>query len=621
MASSSSEAPKPFPKINFPELPAVEGIAPERSIIDNFRVAIAAQIAPVIGKTPDEVYVGVDVPNKRAADFQVAVARFRLGGKPDDWAQKIVDAFAPNEYVSKVTLGKGGTLSYYINRASLARVCLDQIRSFPNKAPDDPTFEKNSYGSWPSFGEGKKVVVEFSSPNIAKPFHAGHLRSTIIGAFLSNLYETCGWEVLRINYLGDWGKQFGLLAIGFKKHGNEQALQDDAIKHLFDVYVQINKDMEAEKLEGSEATEDEARAFFKAMEDGDETALALWARFRDYSIEKYKSTYGRLNIHFDVYSGESQVKTENMVHAVDRLQEMGIVVEKDKALIADLTKYKLESAVVRKKDGTTIYITRDIGAAKERYEEYKFDKMIYVVASQQNLHLAQFFKVLELMGYSWAQNGTLQHINFGMVLGMSTRKGTVKFLNDILEEAASTMMEQMQRNQAKYEQIVDPVKCADVLGMSAVKIQDMSAKRHLDYTFNLKKMTAFEGDTGVYIQYAHVRLASLERKNPNVVLPSDLSLINTDLLTEDKAHDIIYLLSLYPDTVKLAYKLSEPSTIVTYIFRLAHAISAAWDSVRVQSSTGVDPEVAKARLYLFLCARDVLGSGMRLLTLTPLDRM
>lgn len=332
------------------------------------------------------------------------------------------------------------------SRKTLASLVLGQIRSFPVEPPSSPAFNPKAYGSWPELGKGKKAIVEFSSPNIAKPFHAGHLRSTIIGAFLGNLYQYCGWDVVRMNYLGDWGKQFGLLALGFQRHGTEEQLEQDAIKHLFDVYVQINADAAAEKLAGSSETEDAARAFFKSMEDGDETALGLWKRFRDFSIVKYKETYGRLNIHFDEYSGESQVKPESMEKAIDQLQEMGVVKDQEGSLIADLKAYKLESTVVRKKgascrtrsnllptgspgltpcalpfppvarfaDGTTIYITRDIGAAAERYEKYKFDKMIYVVASQQNLHLAQFFKVLELMGYSWAQAGQLQHINFGM---------------------------------------------------------------------------------------------------------------------------------------------------------------------------------------------------------------
>ena len=537
---------------------------------------------------------------------------------------------------------------FTVNHANFAKAVLGQVHSYPSPTSEIPGYDSNAYGCHPEVGKGKKVIVEFSSPNIAKPFHAGHLRSTIIGAFTANLYETFGWEVVRMNYLGDWGKQFGLLAVGFKRHGSEEELKADAIKHLFDVYVRVNQDMEAEKLEGSQATEDEARLFFRNLEEGDQSAHTLWSRFRDLSIERYKQTYARLNIHFDVYSGESQVKTESMTEAITTLQEMGVVIEKDGALIADLTKYKLEKTVVRKKDGTTIYITRDIGAAKERSEEYKFDKMIYVVASQQNLHLAQFFKVLELMGYDWAKDGRLQHINFGMVMGMSTRRGTVKFLNDILEAAAETMMEQMKRNEAKFALIEDPDRCADVLGMSAVKIQDMGAKRHLDYTFDLKKMTAFEGDTGVYLQYAHVRLASVQRKNPNIVMPEDISTVKTELLTEDKAHDIVYLLATYPDVVSMAYKTNEPSAIVTFAFKLAHAISSAWDgrksghhlitsfitlltsltalstppllsrAVRVQN---VEVELATARLYLFISARDVLATALKLLTLEPLDRM
>lgn len=360
----------------------------------------------------------------------------------------------------------------------------------------------------PSKGR-KRIIVEFSSPNIAKPFHAGHLRSTIIGGFLANLYTVMGWDVIKMNYLGDWGKQYGLLANGFKMFGSEEELTKDPINHLFNVYVKINgivseqegpikelkEQIKAKKEKGEDAAEQEkelaklvdasedenARRYFKSMEDGNQEALALWRRFRELSIEKYRQTYARLNIDFDVYSGESQIKQESMTSAYQTMEKAGVSEKSEGAVIVDFTKHgakKLGKAIIVRKDGTPLYLTRDIGAILEREEAYKFDKMIYVVAAQQDLHLAQLFKITELMGYKDLAN-RCQHINFGMVRGMSTRKGTVKFLDDILQDVRDKMHEVMKKNTEKYEQVADPEGTADILGMSSVMVQDMTGKRYV----------------------------------------------------------------------------------------------------------------------------------------------
>lgn len=343
----------------------------------------------------------------------------------------------------------------------------------------------------------KRIIIEFSSPNIAKPFHAGHLRSTIIGGFLSNLYEGAGWDVIRVNYLGDWGKQYGLLALGFEKYGNEEALEVDPINHLFEIYVKISKDLAAEKeeivaleAEGKDAShikneglDEQARRYFKAMTENDEKAIKQWSHFRELSIKRYKQTYARLNIHFDDYSGESQVSQERMDAAAERMAKMGVSEVSEGAVIVDFSKHypgktgkSLERPIIKKKDGTALYLTRDISEMMRRDEKYHFDHMIYVVATQQDLHLKQLFKIIELMGYPELA-ARCQHINFGMVLGMSTRKGTVKFLDDILREVGEKMHEVMQKNQAKYEQVEDPLATADILGISSVMVQDMSGKR------------------------------------------------------------------------------------------------------------------------------------------------
>lgn len=491
----------------------------------------------------------------------------------------------------------------------------------------------------------KKIIVEFSSPNIAKPFHVGHLRSTIIGGFLSNLYEGAGWDVVRMNYLGDWGKQYGVLAVGFEKFGEEAKLVEEPIGHLFDVYVKINKiigeeedkikakeaEIQAKKEKGEDtkaleeevqrlrddSTDEQSRKYFKRMVDGDQTALNTWKRFRDLSIERYKKTYARLNIRYDDYSGESQIKEESMDKAANIMQEKHVSEISDGAVIVDLTKYskKLGKAVVKKKDGTSLYLTRDIGAMMERYEKYGFDKMIYVVANQQDLHLAQLFKIVEAMGYKDIAE-KCQHINFGMVLGMSTRKGTVKFLNDILADVGEKMHEVMRSNPDKYKLVEDPEKTADTLGISAVMVQDMTGKRINNYTFDLDRMTSSEGDTGPYLQYAHARLTSIMRK-ANYSSPEEMKDVNFDLLNEKHAIDLIRALAQWPDVFLNTFKTLEPITVLTYLFKMTHALSSSYDHLQV---VGSEEELRKARLALYVCARQVVNNGMRLLGLTPLER-
>jgi arginyl-tRNA synthetase len=389
----------------------------------------------------------------------------------------------------------GTFLQFFFKPTKLAKILIPSI--LKNKS----AFGRNPYLGLkdpqdPSKGK-KKIIIEFSSPNIAKPFHAGHLRSTIIGGFLANLYEAAGWDVVRMNYLGDWGKQYGLLALGYAKYGKQERLESDPIIHLFEVYVAINNDLAAEKekfkeLEaaGQDITEakakgldEQARGYFKAMTDRDEKALAQWKLFRDLSIKKYKETYARLNISFDEYSGESQVPEDLMEKTAKIMADKGISEVSEGAVIVDFSKHipgkpgkSLERPIIKKKDGTALYLTRDISEMLQREEKYHFDHMIYVVAAAQDLHLKQLFKIIELMGYKDLA-AKVQHVNFGQVQGMSTRKGTVVFLDSILNDVGEKMHEVMRKNEAKYEQVENPEQVADILGISAVMVQDMSGKR------------------------------------------------------------------------------------------------------------------------------------------------
>ncbi|KAI8364396.1 hypothetical protein BD560DRAFT_373139 [Blakeslea trispora] len=583
----------PVAELSIPEIPG-SGSDPSVNPVDTFRNLIAVQIAQLGNLDPVVVYQAIDNPRSlENGDLAIAVPRLRVKGNPAAMAKEWAASFVTNDYITEASAA-GPFLNFRINKAIMVKLTMSQVSA---KA------EKYGYNN---SGDNKTVIIEFSSPNIAKPFHAGHLRSTIIGAFLANAYTANGWKTISMNYLGDWGKQYGLLAVGFARYGSEEKLVADPIKHLYDVYVQINKDAKE-----NPEIDDEARAYFKTMEDGSEDALALWRRFRDLSIVKYREIYARLNIHFDVYSGESQVG-EGMAKALQMLEACNLLEESEGARIINMEKYNLGSAVVQKRDGTTLYLTRDIGAAAERFEKYKFDKMIYVVASQQDLHLKQLFKTLELLKFEWANR--LEHVNFGMVLGMSTRKGTVVFLEDILEEAKETMHEVMRRNPAKYAEIAEPEKVADEIGLSAVKIQDNSARRIKNYEFNMDRMCTFEGDTGPYIQYAHARLASIERRSGlEVNHQADLS-----LLTEPQAVDVIRTVSQYPDLIKNLLNGYEPCNVVTYAFKLSHDISACFENLWVR---GADPAVADARLLMYWSARITLGNAMRMLGLRPLERM
>ena len=475
--------------------------------VDIYRSHISELLAPVAGKPVKDIYDKLSwTQTFDKGDLGLAVPSLRVppkeaSAKASEWSEKF-----PNSDLVEKPVVAGTFIQFFFKPQSLMKLIVPSILQ-----------KKTLYGTNPRLGlrdesdpkKGKKrMVIDFSSPNIAKPFHAGHLRSTIIGGFLANLYEAAGWDVVRLNYLGDWGRQFGLLAHAFEMLGSEEKLERDPISHLFDIYVEINNISRPEEEEikqkkealaqasttGEDITElekqiqilesksvnEKARQYFKRMEEGDEAALATWRRFRDLSIERYKRTYSRLNIHYDVYGGESTVELERMDRAVKQLQESGLSEESQGAVIVDLTKNpktkKLGKALVRKRDGSSLYLTRDIGEAYKRVEVYQPDKLVYVVASQQELHLAQLFKILELMGHPDIAE-KCQHISFGMVHGMSTRKGTVKFLDDILRDVGEKMHEVMQKNQIKYEQVEDPEQTADTLGITAVMVQDMSGKR------------------------------------------------------------------------------------------------------------------------------------------------
>ncbi|CAG7946114.1 unnamed protein product [Penicillium nalgiovense] len=618
---------------------------PTLNPVDIYRQHIAEGLAKISDIDAQKIYPRIAwTSTLDKGDLSLPVASLQIKQKnPVELAKELASKFPASDLIHPPT-PLGPHIQFFYKPKPLTDNVLGRILK-----------EKSAYGtngnqglkdpSDPSKGQ-KKIIIEFSSPNIAKPFHAGHLRSTIIGGFLANIYTVMGWDVIKMNYLGDWGKQYGLLANGFKYFGNEEALVKDPINHLFDVYVKVNRqvseqegpikelkeqikakkeksedvaELEAQLAKLVDVSEDEkARRYFKSMEDGDPEALALWRKFRDLSIEKYKQTYARLNIDFDVYSGESQIKSESMTDAYKLMEQAGVSEKSEGAVIVDFTKHgakKLGKAIIVRKDGTPLYLTRDIGAITERDDEYHFDKMIYVVAAQQDLHLAQLFKVTELMGHKDLAS-RCQHINFGMVRGMSTRKGTVKFLDDILRDVGDKMHEVMKKNEVKYSQVEDPEKTADILGITSVMVQDMTGKRVNGYDFNLDAMTSFEGDTGPYLQYAHARLCSMARKSELDV--NELVNANFDLLTEQHAVDLVRLLAQWPDVLLQTAKTLEPITVLSYLFKMTHMLSSSYDVLKV---IGSEPDVKQARMALYASARQVLHNGMRVLGLSPVERM
>lgn len=428
--------------------------------------------------------------------------------------------------------------------------------------------------------------------------------------------------------------------MGFGTYGDEAALRKDPIHHLYDVYVAINKQASADD---NGAIDQAAKTYFQRMEQGDPEPLAQWRRFRDLSINFYQQIYSRLGMTFDHYAGESQ--TEPIVGRVyTLLRAKGLLTEMDGGeWCVDLDAYGLGKPIVRRTDGTTLYLTRDLATLLLRSDAYPgFDKAVYVVGSEQSLYMQQLFKVWQLLSSNNIDH--LHHVNFGRIQGMSTRKGTVVFLQDILDTAKEQMLINMQQSDTKYQELLTNGICvdndngdgvttkttikgqaaaeyvADQLGISAVLVQDMVAKRIKNYTFSWDRMTAARGYTGVYLQFTHARLCGIERNAGAAFAASAApSSINTDLLVDsDAAVDLALTISQYPDIVHQAWAAMEPSTLVQYLFRLSHSVSQATTSLRVKD---VDPPLAEARMLLFWSAKITLANGLKMLGMKPLERI
>ena len=462
-------------------------------------------------------------------------------------------------------------------------------------------------------GAGRKVIVEYSSPNIAKPFHIGHLRSTVIGNSIYKIYDALGYDVVRINHLGDYGTQFGKMIVAYRKWGSEEEVRREPIKSLLSYYVRFHE--EAEK---DPALDDEARATFARLEHGEKEEVELWQWFREESLREFTTVYDLLGINFDSYAGES-FYSDKMDRVIDIMNERGILQESQGAQIVDLSEYNMPPAIIRKKDGSTLYITRDIAAALYRKETYDFEKNIYVVASQQNLHFSQWFKVIELMGYDWADQCV--HVPFGMVSlesgTLSTRKGQVVFLLDVLNKSIERTREIIQEKNVPAE---DLEKTAKDVGVGAVMFNELSNNRIKDYVFSWDKVLNFDGETGPYVQYTHARAASVLRRAESDVqeLLSGSFVPNMSLASSDSAYELMKAVRAFPDVVKEAGDKYEPSIITRHIIDVAQYFNKFYHDEHILVE---DRAERMARLAVVIAAKQTVKNGLALLGVAAPDRM
>ena len=449
------------------------------------------------------------------------------------------------------------------------------------------------------------ALVEFSSPNIAKPFHVGHLRSTIVGNFVCNVLGAVGSPPVRLNYLGDWGAQFGLLSAGCEAAGlDAESLGADGISRLLAVYIETCRRAETEP-----AVREASRRNFHRLETGDETERRRWAACRRLSLDSLRAAYERLAVTFDAFDGESMYPASECAALMARLDERGALAQRRGATVALLEDGR--EATLARSDGSTVYLARDLAAAEDRHRRFGRRRLLYVVDSGQAVHFANLRALLARLGHDWA--GGVQHVPFGLVRGMSTRRGAAVFMHDLLDEARERMLER-QRTSPNTAQLDDPGRTADVVGTSAVIIHDLRQRRQRSYDFSWEAALRPTGDGGVRLQYLHARLCSLERR---CGVPLNLE-ADPALLEEPEGAALVAELARYEEALVASHDQLEPCRVVTYLFGLANVLGRALTRLPVKGAAR--PE-AEARLLAFHAGRLTLAHGMRLLGLRPLERM
>ena len=555
-----------------------------------------------LGLSEQEIKEMIEIPaDETMGDFAFPCFRFAkvLRKAPQQIAADIAEKIGGNDAFEKVEQ-VNAYVNIFINKGAFAAELVNQVIT----AGDE-------YGKG-DMGSGKTVVVDFSSPNIAKPFHIGHIRSTVIGNAICSLYRALNYNVVGVNHLGDYGTQFGKMIVAYRKWGNEEELLKSPIKTLLGYYTKFHE--EAEK---DPSLDDEARDTFTKLENGNKEELELWQKFRDYSLAEFNRVYDMLGITFESYAGES-FYSDKMPAVIQELKDKNLLEESQGAQIVDLEKDGLGACLITKSDGSSLYATRDIATAIYRKKTYDFYKNIYVVASQQNLHFKQWKKVLDLMGYAWQEDCI--HVPFGLVSledgTMSTRKGRVVFLEDVLNNAVAKTREIMLE---KNPDIDDLDEIAKEVGIGAVIFQELSNNRIKDYVFSWDKVLNFDGETGPYVQYTHARASSVLRNATD----ADLQAIKSgkcdySYLQSDSAYTLVKLLYRVPEIIKDAAEKYEPSILTRHLVDIAQSFNKFYHDEHIL----VDDENEKrSKLSLVLASKIVIANCLAILGIKAPERM
>ena len=515
---------------------------------------------------------------------------------PQMIAADIAAQLTDEDYLEKIEV-QGAYVNFFTNKSFYAETVVKKAIS------DD-------FGSSKK-GEGKTICIDYSSPNVAKNFHVGHLRTTVIGNSLYKIFSKQGYNVERINHLGDWGTQFGKLIVAYKNWGSEEEVKEKGIEELMRLYVLFHE--EADK---NPELEDEARAWFHKMEIGDEEALKIWKWFFDISLEEFKRTYALMGIEFDHYTGESFYR--DMTDAVvEEISSKGLLQDSEGAKIVDLSEYDMAPCLILKKDGSSIYATRDIAAVEYRKKTYNFEKCLYVTGQEQKLHFAQVFKVMELLGYEWAKD-SLIHIPYGLVsLGgekLSSRGGNVIFAEDILKEAISKIREIIDEKNPDLSD-AEKEEASRIVGVGAVIFNDLYNQRIKDVSFKWEHITSFEGETGPYVQYTYARCSSILRNIEDFDPNGD---IDYSILTDATSADLLKEIEKFPAIIDEAADRYEPSVVARYAVDLAQAFNRFYTENRIAVE---DKAVRDARCTLTYITRRILKDALDLLGIGCVEKM
>lgn len=562
----------------------------------NYKKIVAEQIAKTVGEhlSVDEIVSMIEVP-KYANQGDLAFPAFTLAKvlrkAPQAIAAEIVEAVSDKHIARAEAMGPYA--NFFLERSAFADEVLKEVLELGEH-----------YGDW-DYGQGRKVVIDMSSPNIAKPMSMGHLRSTVIGNAIANLEKKVGYEPIRINHLGDWGTQFGKLIEAYKLWGSEELVKADPIAELIKLYVRFHEEAELDPT-----LDDKGRAWFKKLEDGDAEAVRLWEWFRSESLKEFNRVYDLLGVTFDSYNGEA-FYNDKMDVVVDMLEDANLLKVDNGATIVDLEKYDLPPALIKKSDGATLYMTRDLAAANYRKNTYDFAKCIYVVGMEQSNHFKQLKAVLKELNLPWAE--TIVHIPFGLITlngkKLSTRKGKIILLEGVLKEATELALKQIE---AKNPSLENKEAVAHAVGVGAVIFHDLKNDRTNNFDFALEEVVQFEGETGPYVQYTHARAMSILRKaNHTVDTQAAFS------LTDDDAWEVLKLIENYPNVVRFAEEKCEPSVIAKYVINLAQAFNKYYAHTKVL----VEDEAFNSRIALVQTTASLLKQGLALLGVAAPDEM